>query len=190
MTIYTKYGDQGNTQLRFQMKVDKTDLRIEALSSIDEINAWLGVLVAHISNSQLSKTKQLLQKIQNYFFELGAQISALGSSEYSDCLLSNENLLSLATEMEQSIDHISTKLPPLDQFILPGGSKLSSWVHLARAVCRRVEVVLVRLMSVYPELTSNPITIINRLSDYLFILARYMSHLDQVKDVYWQKTVE
>ncbi|KAB2835534.1 MAG: cob(I)yrinic acid a,c-diamide adenosyltransferase [Caedimonadaceae bacterium] len=174
--IYTRAGDQGKTSLGTGERVKKSDPRIDMIGSIDELNAALGVAMLYLEE----KEAQQIAEIQNDLFDVGADLCMPLSEETQSALrISSEHIIKL----EQAIDLLNKTLEPLTSFVLPGGSTASAYIHLARTICRRVERVLCTTMDIMPH---NPCVnqYINRLSDYLFVLARFLN--DEGKsDVLW-----
>ena len=164
MKIYTKTGDKGDTSLIGGQRVPKTHERLEAYGSIDELNAWIG-LIADQDIAENHKT--LLHNIQHQLFVIGFHL-ACPIQDLAATLpqLSVDEISSL----EQAIDEMDAKLPKLKSFILPGGNTVSSYCQIARTVCRRAERNMLRITNFTP--TESILIYINRLSDYLFVLAR------------------
>lgn len=171
--IYTKGGDKGKTSLGNGQRVLKSSPRIEAIGQVDEVNAFIG-LCAH----EPSSVCNLLKKIQMDLFDLGADL-CMPENDQTKLKITPDHVLML----EEMIDHYNQALAPLNSFVLPGGSILSSYLHIARTVTRRAERFLCGLHQDEPL---NPQTIIylNRLSDLLFVLGRYMNDKG-AKDVLW-----
>ncbi len=180
MKIYTKNGDQGYTTLADGQGVPKSESRIQALGEIDELNCYLGLIITKIP---ASKGKNL-QEIQSTLFSLGAHIST-----DSNVVLGNMKLLSLhdIVLIEEMIDEIDSSLKPLTQFILPGGHETIAQVQIARAVCRRAERTLIHwVLTENKEDYQIAIAFLNRLSDYLFMLSRYL-HLElNIPEIPWK----
>ena len=178
MKIYTKTGDTGDTGLWGGQRVPKDHLRVHAYGTVDECNAVIGLTR---STSLETNLDGLLKKIQNQLFILGADL-ANPSNQTSIERIGEREIHFL----EEAIDEIETHLPTLKQFILPGGTPSSAYLHLARAVCRRAEREVVTLAC---QETLNPQTLIylNRLSDFLFVATRWANHLAQVEDIPWIK---
>lgn len=170
--IYTKTGDKGETSLANGQRVPKTDVRIEAYGTVDELNSWVGLLRAQMTNHQLLMTNDQLEWIQNRLFDLGASLS-LAPGEWiveSDVL-----------QLEQWIDAMQAQLPRQTAFLLPAGSETVCRCHLCRTVCRRAERLMVECAS------TTELKWINRLSDYLFVLSRFIGHQNGEKMAIWQK---
>ena len=178
MKIYTKTGDQGITSLYGGERVSKSHLRIETYGTVDELNAWMGMIA---SNSESKYYYHDLIKIQNDLFVLGAMLAVDG--EHTDLRIqkiTNEDV----EWIEKCIDKIVSDLPPMTHFILPGGSETASHAHLARCVCRRAERLTVTLSkSAYVD--DIGVIYLNRLSDYLFCLARLMCKNAGAEEVKW-----
>lgn len=166
MKIYTRTGDKGQTGLFGGKRVKKSHVRLHAYGTLDELNASLGSALSH---EHLPKPipEQLL-KIQSILFQVGADLAT--PHESSAKILRMEE--HFATELEGWIDGLESELPPLTRFILPGGSAAGATLHNARTICRRAERWIVELTETEP-VTQAIIVIVNRLSDYLFVAARY-----------------
>ena len=184
MKIYTKTGDKGETSLYGGTRVSKAAARVESYGTLDELNAFIGLAKAEISDEKVSSQ---LQKIQFDLFTVGSEAAtptdkmflANGKSRL-DLLISEEEIM----ELERWMDNFDAELEPLQFFILPSGGKAAASVHVCRTVCRRAERAMVYLNEteeVRPEL----IKYLNRLSDYLFILARFISKISGEKEEYW-----
>jgi cob(I)alamin adenosyltransferase len=182
--IYTKTGDKGETSLYGGTRVSKAAARVESYGTLDELNAFIGLAKAEISDE---KVLNQLQKIQFDLFTVGSEAAtptdklllANGKSRL-DLMISEKEI----TELELWMDDFDAELEPLKFFILPSGGKAAATVHVCRTVCRRAERAMVFLNEteeVRPEL----IKYLNRLSDYLFILARYISKISGEKEEYW-----
>lgn len=178
MKIYTKTGDEGTTGLYGGTRVSKSSPRIAAYGDIDELNAVLGVVIAHSNQSVIQNT---LRQIQNHLFILGAQLA----SPTVDPKI--ERITAAHIEfLERQIDVMTESLPPLSHFILPGGSKAGAHLHLARTVCRRAERATVHLSTLPDEPVDNWVLMyINRLSDFLFVFSRLSNQLEKVPDIEW-----
>ena len=182
--IYTKTGDKGETSLYGGTRVSKAAARVESYGTLDELNAFIGLAKAEISDE---KVLNQLQKIQFDLFTVGSEaatptdklILANGKNRL-DLMISEEEIM----ELERWMDNFDAELEPLQFFILPSGGKAAASVHVCRTVCRRAERAMVHLNEteeVRPEL----IKYLNRLSDYLFILARYISKISGEKEDFW-----
>ena len=179
MKIYTKFGDSGETALYGGTRISKDALQIEAIGTVDELNAYIGYAQTLIDDTDLC---ELMERIQNNLFSLGADLATPAThTKSTEMRVSGE----FTTEMEKAIDTLSDELPPLTNFILPGGCQAGSVLHVARAVCRRSERCVVRLTR---EADINPeiIRCLNRLSDLLFVLARAVSYRSQIPEPIWK----
>ena len=179
MKIYTKTGDTGETSLFGGGRVPKDASRIEAYGTVDELNSVIGIIMSQTAQKEL---QQILSSIQNDLFVVGADLATPHSAQNTAVQrISNEQY----DPLERIIDRIELHLTPLKTFILPGGSTSAAQLHFARTVCRRAERCVVKLS--HAENIGNEIIIyLNRLSDLLFVLARYANHLDQHHEIPWQ----
>lgn len=178
--LYTRTGDDGTTSLAGGSRAAKNDPRLEAYGTVDELNSWLGLLAAAPSLSA-ARRSQLLG-IQNRLFDIGAILATEPSSSWQPAPLPDEAI----DRLEQAIDEIDGNLPPLRQFILPGGHPAAAHAHIARTVARRAERRIIS-MSESAEVPPNVLRYINRLSDYLFALARETNINSSTDEIYWQK---
>ncbi len=178
MKIYTKKGDKGQTSLIGGVKVSKSNLRIQAYGTIDELNSFIGVVRDAYEDKQ---SGDVLYRIQNLLFTIGSHLAADPEKSRMKLPEIKEEDIKL---LEDEIDRMNEKLPPLMHFILPGGHIASSYCHVARCVCRRAERLIVELSE--SEIVE-PIIIkyINRLSDYLFILSREILAANHAEEVKW-----
>jgi cob(I)alamin adenosyltransferase len=177
MHIYTKFGDSGETALLSGKKVSKAHPRVAAYGSVDELNAFLGLIIAF---SDLEIVRKPLTQAQKDLLTIGAQLSCSNSSVKTPKV----DELRIA-DMEKAIDKIEEELPALHHFILPGGSKTASMIHLARTVCRRAERNVVAL-SKEEKIDPKVIVYLNRLGDYLFMLARLVNRKKRVEETVWK----
>lgn len=179
--IYTKTGDQGHTSLIGGTKVAKSHIRIESYGTIDELNSYIGLVSDQIETIEI---KGILREIQDRLFTIGSSLATDPEKDSKMKLpdLKEEDILYL----EQQIDIMNETLPDMKNFILPGGHVAVSITHIARCVCRRAERLCVNLKE--HEAFIDPVIIkyLNRLSDYLFVLARYVGHLLQVEEIPWK----
>lgn len=185
LKIYTKTGDKGQTSLYGGKRVWKTNLRIEAYGSIDELNSFLGVIISKIKN----------KKIKNELIEIQSDLFLIGSV-LADPKNPKIKLKEKIFQIEKEIDKFSAKLPQIHNFILPGGGEVGSLLHFARTVTRRAERIIISLLD--KDITSprlrgagkideEIIVYLNRLSDYLFILARFENKLEKKKEIIWKR---
>lgn len=178
MKIYTKTGDKGLTSLIGGTRVPKHDIRIESYGTVDELNAWIGLL----RDQQIKKEhKDILKQIQETLFVIGSHLAA--DPERSKMALPDLTIAEVEL-LETSIDEMNGQLPDLTHFILPGGDTLVSYCHLARCVCRRTERAVTQLaeLSKVDELV---IVYLNRLSDYLFVLGRKLANELNITENQW-----
>ena len=177
--IYTKQGDSGSTRLGGGQQVPKTDIRIAAYGTVDELNSILGVALCSNLDDELAKE---LQRIQNELFHLGSDLCILEEDKTSMPVPQIE--ARHIDALEAALDRFTAEVGPLENFILPGGTLGASQLHVARTVCRRAERLVVGLAereAVNPE----AIRYLNRLSDALFVMARLENHRKGVEDVCW-----
>ena len=180
MKIYTKKGDKGESSQLGGTKEQKNNIRLEAYGTVDELNAFIG----HLHDQQINKhQKSILLAIQNQLFNLGSILSFDGGkSRIKLPEITKENILHL----EQEIDKMQQELPPLTDFILPCGNAISSLCHIARAVCRRAERRVVAIAK-SDQINANCLEYLNRLSDYLFVLARLILKENKGSEISWIK---
>lgn len=188
MTIYTRTGDKGKTGLFSGERVAKDDERIEAYGSVDELNSILGALTASLPPER-RELIDTLRGIQSDLFSVGSWMAVTPDSPSANQLEAIED--SRVAALENRIDALQETLPPLTRFVLPGGHVSAAWAHVARAVCRRTERQAVRVFkdghgahaaSVYGVI----LRYLNRLSDYLFVLARHCNAINGQKDIEWR----
>lgn len=184
MKIYTKTGDKGTTSLIGGTKVSKSHLRIEAYGTVDELNSYIGLCKDLLTDEN---SKAVLQEIQDRLFTIG---SALACDPEKETKMKIPDLKETdITLLEKEIDKMNDVLPAMKSFILPGGHPSISHLHIARCVCRRAERCCVRLESEKNEVEPIIIKYLNRLSDYLFILARYTGQILNVADIPWKPRI-
>jgi cob(I)alamin adenosyltransferase len=180
MKIYTKTGDEGETGLFAGPRVWKDDLRIEAYGVVDELNAFLGWGRAQ---SLAPEIDAVLDQVQHDLFAVGAELATPEPQLHGTDLVGHEHIVAL----EQQIDHWETILPPLREFILPGGTAASAALHMARCACRRAERHVVTLRRHQPAVSEQVLRYLNRLGDLLFVLARAANYDNGVGDIPWKK---
>jgi len=182
MKIYTKTGDQGKTSLYGGERVSKDSVEIDAVGVLDEVSSWLGVIVATSDKSNKIDVKTL-QREQHNIFIVSSYIAMI-----KDAKLRNTYILSdkVVQTLEKEIDNWQNSLKPLKQFILPGGSELASEMFLARTVVRRAERIIIKLNEKY-LINQKILKYLNRLSDWMFVLARYQNKQSNVSDILWEK---
>lgn len=179
--IYTKTGDRGETGLWGGARVQKDHPRIAAVGEIDELCATLGQARSHFVADD-ARIDAMCRELQNLAFDLGAAVAAPGVPPPGNVTLDDGTVRNL----EAHIDAIEATLPPLKNFILPGGHPAAAALHVARAVCRRAERALIPLWRETPDPLRLPLQILNRVSDLLFVLARHCNALHSVPDVLWE----
>jgi cob(I)alamin adenosyltransferase len=172
--IVTRTGDAGQTGLGNGLRVDKDSPPVEVLGQIDELNSWIGVL---LTNSPSEVVRDSLVLVQHDLFDLGAQISVPGTP-----LLSPEHV----SRLDSIFEKLNADLPPLKEFILPGGSQLAAFTHVARTICRRAERRLVTLTELDRPAENHGIPYLNRLSDLLFTIARFENRQSGQTDILWE----
>jgi cob(I)alamin adenosyltransferase len=184
--VYTRTGDQGKTSLIGGTRVSKAHLRLETYGTVDELNSVIGVVIAAANTQKSSATLQaFLQRIQSDLFDIGSHLACEDNELRKKLPLVHEDHI---VELENAMDEFSKSLPPLKNFVLPGGSLASSHAHVARTVCRRAERLCVDLSeSATDGVDVEPVIIryLNRLSDYLFVLARALNLDAKVDEVLW-----
>ncbi|HEY7086771.1 MAG TPA: cob(I)yrinic acid a,c-diamide adenosyltransferase [Tepidisphaeraceae bacterium] len=181
MKIYTRTGDDGTTGLIGGSRVRKSDPRLDCYGTIDELNASLGLAAVALDRS----IRLLVEQVQNDLFVIGSHLASPDpqSAHNSGLPTLDEQLI---TRLEMQIDAAESELPPLKNFILPGGSEPAARLHVARTICRRAERLLVDFAMDRP-VPAVVLTYLNRLSDWLFVHARLANHRAGVADVIWKK---
>ena len=174
--IYTRTGDDGETGLVNGNRVSKHAKRPAAFGEVDEVNSVLGLARLHTTGA----VDEMLARIQNDLFDLGADLATPESNDDMPALRITQ---AQVTRLESEIDRLNAELKPLTSFILPGGTELATWLHLARTVTRRAERRMTEL-AVEEAVNSEAMRYINRLSDHLFVLARHVNDKG-AKDVLW-----
>lgn len=167
MKIYTRTGDEGTTALIGGTRVDKDDERIDAYGTVDELNSWIGLIRDQKIDNHSFK---ILVEIQDRLFTIESLL-AQGPGDFKLPKINEGDIVLLENEMDAMNEH----LPPVTKFILPGGNTIVSYCHIARTVCRRAERILIKLNRKFPIDTLS-LKYVNRLSDYLFVLSRKISH--------------
>ena len=185
MKIYTKTGDKGTTALYGGARVSKDNIRIESYGTVDELNSYIGL----IKDQEISENiKESLLKIQNELFTLGAMLATPPEKETLKSGKERLNIPKIDENsilfLEEEIDNMEKELPQMTHFILPGGHQTVSFCHIARCVCRRSERLSVALNDQEP-VNNAILKYLNRLSDYLFVLARKLSKDLQVAEIKW-----
>ena len=176
--IYTRTGDDGTTGMADGSRIPKADLRFDAMGKIDLLNSQIGLLRGYLTQASHGQFDDNLSRLQHQLFNLGGE---LAMPEYRGILAE------YVTELENQIDEWNTHLPPLKDFILPAGTLVTSQVHIARCYCRDAERLIVALNSRDDNVSPISLQFINRLSDWLFVLARIVARLDAGQEVLWDK---
>lgn len=174
MPIYTRTGDTGQTSLFGGKRVLKCEELVDVYGSLDELNSWLGNLVSKLT---IVDAQQFLQSIQEDLFVIGSALTGWKG-------MKPEKLNKKVQAMEARIDLMEKELPAIKNFILPGGTELGSMIHIARSICRRIERQVVALQQ---GVKINPVMIkyLNRLSDFLFVLARFINKQENAPELFW-----
>lgn len=171
--IYTRTGDDGTTGLGDGQRVQKHDLRVDAYGTVDELNSQIGVMIAHGLPRSL---QALMSQIQHELFDLGSELSVPGfQAIHADHI----------TALEHWLDHFNQQLPPLKEFILPGGTLMAAQCHVARTVCRRAERICSEL-SEAQAINASALSYLNRLSDLFFVVARVLARQEGGLEVLWK----
>ena len=180
MKIYTKTGDKGSTSLIGGTKVLKNHLRIEAYGTVDELNSYVGLCRDLLTNED---TRSILREAQDRLFTIGSSLACDPARESKMKIpdLKEEDI----TILEQEMDRMDDKLPAMKNFILPGGHPSVSHLHIARCICRRAERCCVSLLSQNEEVEPLVLKYLNRLSDYLFVLARFTGFELKTEEIPW-----
>lgn len=179
MKIYTKTGDYGETSLFGGDRVPKNNLRINAYGTIDELNACIGISMCYELDSA---SKKILEEVQNTLFQIGAELASPENVKSSAIKKTTDKEINI---LEKHIDKLDVNLPLLKNFVLPGGSKSSAYLHFARTICRRAERIIVELKQI-ENISNNIIVYINRLSDLLFVIARYENFVKSTPEIEWK----
>jgi cob(I)alamin adenosyltransferase len=181
MKIYTKTGDKGQTGLIGGTRVWKNDARLEAYGTIDELNAFMGMLVTSALSENVT---EFLMSIQHQLFTVGSFLATdRTKTEIKPASIVHE---AAVQALEHEIDRMNELLPPIRKFILPGGSHAGSIAHVCRAVARRAERKILDLVQTGLEIDTLLLQYMNRLSDYLFVLSRYITINEGNKEIFWE----
>jgi len=182
--IYTKTGDKGNTSLIGGTKVPKNDIRIETYGTVDELNSWIGLINDQITDDQIRKE---LKEVQDRLFTIGSSL-ATDTEKEPKMKLPDLNETDIQF-LEHRIDIMTAELPGMKNFILPGGHVIVSSIHITRCVCRRTERLAVNMQQHDLFVDEKVIQYLNRLSDYLFTLARYVAQKLGADEIAWKPRV-
>lgn len=178
--IYTRTGDKGSTGLGDQRRVSKTHERIEAIGAVDELNTWMGLLISELKDAQVMRHRlqKPLENIQHRLFDLGGELAMPGYQLIQE---------SFVTDLENTLDEFNDHLPPLKNFILPGGSRLACHCHMVRTISRRAERRVIAAKEAGEDINPPLIQYLNRLSDLMFVLARVIAR-QSGGEVLWQQS--
>lgn len=177
MKIYTKTGDDGTTGLQGGTRISKSNIRIKAYGAVDEINATIGAILSNKFDNELEK---LLKNIQNELFVAGSDLSNPDLSSKKNRVTSE-----MVKNLEKNIDLLENDLPPITNFILPGGHEIASLIHVARTITRRAETQVISLDE-SEKVNEDCKKYLNRLSDLLFVLARLVNKKNGFEDIIWK----
>lgn len=183
MKIYTRTGDKGKTSI-IGGRVDKDDIRVEAYGTVDEVNCFVGQAVTELDPKRFEDVLLDLEKIQHELFDCGGDLANV--TKKRELKLKQESV----TYLEKKIDEYIVEAPELERFILPGGSKPSASIHIARTVTRRAERLVVKLSKADPSAPEVCLQYLNRLSDYFFALARVINFRLNVGDVEYERSAK
>jgi cob(I)alamin adenosyltransferase len=183
MNIYTRTGDKGKTAL-IGGRVDKDDIRVEAYGTVDELNGFVGRAMSELDQEMFADVLADLEKVQHELFDCGGDLSSI--------LEKRENKLKeeMVDYLEERIDIMTEETPDVERFILPGGSNPAATIHIARTVARRAERFIVKLMKLDENVPPVTLQYVNRLSDYLFALARLINYRLDVSDVEYVRSAK
>ncbi|MBP9674466.1 MAG: cob(I)yrinic acid a,c-diamide adenosyltransferase [Bacteriovoracaceae bacterium] len=187
MKIYTKTGDTGQTSLVGGTRISKSDARIELYGEVDELNSFIGVVSTLLKESSHKKFHEIhlfLNQIQSALFDLGSNLACEKEQrlKYKLPIVSKD----LINDLEKFMDEMQVHLPTISHFILPGGGFISAQIHLCRTVTRRVERRLVHFsLEHQSDIENSWIILLNRLSDYFFVLARFISFSEGKEEIFW-----
>ena len=186
MKIYTKPGDKGETSLYTGERVPKNDPFIDALGSVDECNSTIGIAISLMSDKPaFSEIKQQLETIQHALFDLGAALATPRTRAAAAKIDKTRFDHDATKQLEKWIDAMDEELPVLKTFILPGGHPSGAMLHLARSISRRAERIVVPL-NIHADVSDHVLVYLNRLSDYLFMVSRYINHLTKTPETKWE----
>ncbi len=182
MGIYTKTGDKGETSLVGHVRVSKGSVRLECYGTTDELNSHVGLLITYCSDPA---DLQFLANVQSKLFVVGGYLATDNSqTEIREGNIVTEEMIQ---EVEDEIDRLQNLVPPMKMFVVPGGSRAAAYAHVCRTICRRAERCIVRLMESGAVVDDNVLALINRLSDYFFVLARKLNVDNGVEEKIWKR---
>ena len=177
MKIYTKTGDDGTTGVQGGKRISKSNLRIKAYGMIDELNANIGLVLSKKFDDDI---ENLLRNIQNDLFVVGSDLSNPDLTN-----MKNRITTEMVTNVEKTIDRLENELPPITNFILPGGHEVASLIHISRTIARRAETIVISLNE-KEKINDECIKFLNRLSDLLFVVARIVNKKNGFNDIIWK----
>ena len=182
--IYTKQGDKGKTSIIGQNRIDKHDVRIEAYGSVDELNSYFGLLRSIDEVKDVKFLYNFLIKCQNNLFKIGSYLAQTKEKreKNKEFLILNDTIL----DLESIIDKIEKEIPPITRFVLPGGNISSAHFQIARTICRKSER-RITFFNKKEQLDDNLLVYINRLSDFLFVSARFLLFRSSENELFWEK---
>lgn len=181
-SVYTRTGDRGTTSLVGGQRVSKAHQRIESYGSVDELNSFIGLLIDALGDEE---DKKFLRFVQHKLFTVGSYLAT--DPQHTEVRVESRVTDQSIERIEQEIDRLDGGLPKLKRFVLPGGGRSASLAHVCRTVCRRAERQIYRLAETDP-VEDNVLMFINRLSDYLFVLARKECILHNGEEIIWEST--
>lgn len=180
--IYTRTGDKGTTALVGGSIIEKDHPRVEAYGSVDELNSWIGVCSTEANSLNISQLPDYLSRVSQDLFDIGAELATPSDARWEGMIIVNDKSISV---LESWIDNLMEGIPPLTSFVLPGGSSLNASLHVARTVCRRAEREVIRF-SKTSEINDHIVIYLNRLSDLLFAMCRYVSIKTNTPELLWK----
>jgi len=181
LKIYTGFGDSGRTQLFGGQIVDKDDIRVDTYGHADELNSHLGLIISHL---EAQEWITFMRDIQKDIFKISTELATPydKKNKISEIVIQTNDI----KKIENKIDDLEPSLPSLKNFILPGGSELAANIHITRTICRRLERRLAKFAKI-ETLEKNILVYINRLSDFLFVFARYINKISGAEDITWSQ---
>ena len=184
--LYTRGGDDGTTGLLGNKRVSKSHLAVEAYGTIDELNSWIGFILSASKESHSRSLRDLLEPIQQQLFDIGAELATPEDSDWkAPCQITEIEV----SRLEDQIDNWTKEVGELKSFLLPGGSMNTASLHIARTVCRRAERIICALHEIQP-IRGEVLMYVNRLSDWLFALARKVAQENEDTELLWNSTRE
>ncbi|MGX6977767.1 cob(I)yrinic acid a,c-diamide adenosyltransferase [Vagococcus elongatus] len=181
MKLYTKGGDKGKTSIIGGKRVSKNNPRVRAYGTVDEANSFIGLVISSMSKEEMPELYEELSVIQQYLFDAGTDLATPAVAE--KYRISKE----CVEWLEGRIDVYAGKVPPIEKFIIPGGHKISSQIHICRTIIRRAERETVDILS-EEKINEQALKFLNRLSDFLFVAARYVNHFYGEQDIFYERS--